>query len=516
MTPRTATETRRWGKFCSVFICIYLCLSVANSAGSTPLPKARREMRYGIFFLGQRIGSTTIVETPAPFRGKPALKVESVSRIRIAALGEVEQNVDLIQYIDANWQPRHLAFTMLSGGTTTRVMAEFYPDRVECEIGSGETKSKKTIPIPKGASLIADPQLLGGRTLKVGQKQVFHVFEPMTLQVMPMDMEVLRREKLTLEGKSYEALVVKTVNSITGTATNWVTEAGDLLQGDTEIGIRMVLETKAPVGADPRARPDSAVTKYEPPVDLALATAVRTEKKIDSPRTVKQLRARISGIPERRLILDDARQRATVQSTADADGTLSALYDVSAEAADVPGTAGSDPGTRKRKATNEQRDRTYLEDAPYLNLDQPKVRQQAKEIVGAESDAGKKAETIRAWVHAKMTPDTSIGVPRAAAEVLGKPRGVCRDYAVLFTALARASKIPTRVVAGIVYFNDSFFYHAWNECRTGPDTWRTFDATLPTDFVDATHIKFAQGDPTEMFQAVRVVGRLKVEILDYR
>jgi hypothetical protein len=44
----------------------------------------------------------------------------------------------------------------------------------------------------------------------------------------------------------------------------------------------------------------------------------------------------------------------------------------------------------------------------------------------------------------------------------------------------------------------------------------TDHATLPSDFVDATHIKFAQGDPTEMFQAIRVVGRLKVEVIEYR
>ena len=41
------------------------------------------------------------------------------------------------------------------------------------------------------------------------------------------------------------------------------------------------------------------------------------------------------------------------------------------------------------------------------------------------------------------------------------------------------------------------------------------DLSKPTP-VDATHLKFAQGDPTAMFQAVRVVGQLKAEILEYR
>ena len=83
---------------------------------------------------------------------------------------------------------------------------------------------------------------------------------------------------------------------------------------------------------------------------------------------------------------------------------------------------------------------------------------------------------------------------------------------------ARASGVPTRLCAGIIYFKDAFYYHAWNECQIGgPESpWIVIDSTLPTDFVDATHIKFAEGDPTDMFQAVRVVGQLKAEILEYR
>ncbi|HTE18830.1 MAG TPA: hypothetical protein VK689_10680, partial [Armatimonadota bacterium] len=66
--------------------------------------------------------------------------------------------------------------------------------------------------------------------------------------------------------------------------------------------------------------------------------------------------------------------------------------------------------------------------------------------------------------------------------------------------------------------NDSFFYHAWVECQLqeGDDGWYAFDPTLDDDFVDATHIKFAQGDPSEMFAAVRVVGQIKAEVLESR
>jgi hypothetical protein len=89
-----------------------------------------------------------------------------------------------------------------------------------------------------------------------------------------------------------------------------------------------------------------------------------------------------------------------------------------------------------------------------------------------------------------------------------RPRGVCRDYATLFAGIARAAGIPTRLAGGITYAQGKFFYHAWVECWVGQ--WVPFDATLNQDFVDATHVKFAQGDVNEMFNVANVIGRLKL------
>jgi Transglutaminase-like superfamily len=76
--------------------------------------------------------------------------------------------------------------------------------------------------------------------------------------------------------------------------------------------------------------------------------------------------------------------------------------------------------------------------------------------------------------------DRRLPLPFSATEILQAPEGVCPDYAILFATLARAAGIPTRLCGGIVYF------------------------------------QFAQGDATDMFNAVRVVGQLKAEVLEYR
>jgi transglutaminase-like putative cysteine protease len=153
----------------------------------------------------------------------------------------------------------------------------------------------------------------------------------------------------------------------------------------------------------------------------------------------------------------------------------------------------------------------YLESAPFLELDEPEIRKKAAELRGTETNSYKVAQNIRKWIHANMKPDYTIGVPRGCADVLKKPRGVCRDYATLFAGLARAAGIPTRVAGGIMYAQGKFFYHAWVECWVGK--WVPFDATLDQDFVDATHVKFSQGDVNQMYNIATIVGRIKLNDL---
>ena len=161
----------------------------------------------------------------------------------------------------------------------------------------------------------------------------------------------------------------------------------------------------------------------------------------------------------------------------------------------------------------------YLEPAAYLNTDLPELRQVALSVRGSETNAYKVALALRDWVHQNMTPDASIGVPRSAADVLKRKRGVCRDYATLYAALARIAGIPTRLCAGVVYDEldgkPAFYYHAWAECFLGK--WvavdpTLYDRSLGIDYTDATHIKFAQGEVTEMYDAVSVIGKLKIEL----
>jgi transglutaminase-like putative cysteine protease len=164
----------------------------------------------------------------------------------------------------------------------------------------------------------------------------------------------------------------------------------------------------------------------------------------------------------------------------------------------------------RRLASDGSGDGRYLKAAPYLDLDRREIRDLARKLRGPRGDARATASRIRGWVNRELTGDYGIGVPRSAVDVLRRKRGVCRDYATLFAAIARAAGVPTRLVGGIVYAEGRFYYHAWVECWVG--AWQPYDATLGTDFVDATHVKLAHGDPTDMMQVYRAIGKLQARV----
>jgi len=291
--------------------------------------------------------------------------------------------------------------------------------------------------------------------------------------------------------------------------TSWQTAAGELLKGELPLGMAMYTEPKdvaqklttkpprfAVIGHSAVA---SSASSYVPPKDFAQATAVAINRPIDNPREVASLAVTLSGIDDPKLILSDARQRAERLSAGENRWRMTIR-------------AGRFDADRSVSLpVSEPSVQSQLTRAPYLETDDPKIAKLAAELRGQETNAYKVAMKVRDWVHKSMTPDYSIGVPRSCVEVNGKRRGVCRDYATLFAGIARAAGVPTRVCGGMLFADGKFFYHAWAECWVGE--WTPFDPTLPQgDFVDATHIKFAQGDVTDMFQVAGIVGRIKVTV----
>ena len=80
-------------------------------------------------------------------------------------------------------------------------------------------------------------------------------------------------------------------------------------------------------------------------------------------------------------------------------------------------------------------------------------------------------------------------IETTAGEALRGGRGVCQDYAHIFIALCKCSRIPARYVAGLQIGEGAT--HAWTEIYDD-GMWKGFDPTH-NRFIDDVYIKLSHG-----------------------
>ena len=160
-----------------------------------------------------------------------------------------------------------------------------------------------------------------------------------------------------------------------------------------------------------------------------------------------------------------------------------------------------------------------LKATDYLQCDNEKIIEMAKQAIKGAPDTAAAAKQIEAFVDGYITQkDLSVGYA-SASEVAQTRQGDCSEHAVFATAMCRAVGIPARIVCGIVYA-DSFLSkqsifggHMWTEVYIG-DTWVGLDATRSEQQgFGPGHIALARGngDPTDFFGLVNTLGCFKIE-----
>ena len=95
----------------------------------------------------------------------------------------------------------------------------------------------------------------------------------------------------------------------------------------------------------------------------------------------------------------------------------------------------------------------YTKSTEYIQSSHPEIVAKSKEIVGGETNPYLAAKKIHSFVVNHMTYDMSAVTPwkpetEGALFALRSGKGVCRHFAALFTALARAAGIPTADIWG--------------------------------------------------------------------
>ena len=453
---------------------VMLALLVRKHAAPTGtdvalLPSAAASSRdewFGIYQGDHKVGYArrSVVTTGEGY------DVRDDSTLALALLG-VPQRVttSLAAETDAQFGLRAFHFALVSPAATFTASGTSDGHRLEVRYGTGDRQDTLAIPLAEPIHLATTfrPRIAAARPAP-GTRFTHAVFSPLTLRSEPVTTVVQGRE--TVDGIE----TLRVTEEEQGVRTQvWLTDDGRAVREEAMLGLIL--------RAEPREAALGGLDDATP-LDVAMVARIPLHGTIASPRTVAALTLRVSGPAAGSVPDDPPRQRMRA-------GVLR----IEREPAPVPGSVsprGDDP---------------YRKPSPFIESDDPAIVARARAIVGDEPDAVRRAERLLHWVATSMTKEPSATVP-SAREVLRVLRGDCNEHAVLLTALARAAGIPARMVAGAVYLDGAFLYHAWSELWLG--RWVSADAVFEQMPADATHVKLLEGGPERHLGLAGLVGGL--------
>ena len=330
--------------------------------------------------------------------------------------------------------------------------------------------------------------------LTVGKKGKIPIFMEPFQMLMDVEYNILRKEPFEYQGKKVDTYVV--FHRVAGMeSTLWISADGSVMKEMTSQGF------------ESRKEPEHIATDLGGEVmtvsSLITLSLVKPGKEISRPGDKRQMKMKLSKVRAPDLIPEDHRQKV-LESKKSSDGTYASVLLVSSEPKKLkqgvvrPVTSFTQP--------------EYLEDTAEVQSKHPLIKTLSKELVGDTKDAWKASRAINRWVFDNL--EKELVDSASALDALKQRKGECQTHTYLFTALARAAGIPTKIVNGLVYSQQfkGFLYHAWPEVYVGE--WRALDPTFGQDLVDATHIKLSEGQKDDQFKLMEFVGKVKIELIE--
>jgi hypothetical protein len=352
----------------------------------------------------------------------------------------------------------------------------------------GGQESVKNLPQPKEslADAIATMEKLR-EGAAVGDKYTYYLFEPMFQQELEASCVIQGVEERVLDGVPTKVYSIKTTLLPVGmSTTSIVSETGDVLEDSIANGLITM-----------RVEPEAVAKDVKFTNDTIVSNAAMVDKRIQDARTRDQLTLRIRGpIGAEHAFNDDGQT-----FTRDGDAYV------------FTGRKSAVHGTTAKIPIVDAEVRQWLEPTTFVQSDHPSILAKAREIAGDEKDSLKIVEKLVAWVSDNMEPSYSARLTNAL-EVLSSLEGDCTEHSVLLVALARATGVPAREVAGLIYSDQpqhGFYFHQWAKVWVGE--WIDVDPTFDQVYADATHIKLSEGDLLEQVKLLPVIGQLSIEVV---
>jgi len=357
---------------------------------------------------------------------------------------------------------------------------------IAMETVSGETQ--RTLPLEQELilpSLIS--RLLVESKLTSGDKFDIPLFEPLTI-LMGMDQPVSthiigEKENLDIPFGKFETFKVNS-NFMGSQSTSWINDKGEILKQEFPPGLMAIRESEKDI-----------LNKKNSSFDIVNKTSIPANIKIKNPGNLKYLKIKLEGIDTSDEFDIDDRYRQYLEGQI--VEIKSQELKTSTNSYDLP------------YDSSEYRELTKADFL--IQSDDKEIIEITQKVLDGETDPIKAADKINNWIYKNLKKSATVSLPNAK-DVLKTRVGDCNEHAALFSAMSRSAGIPTKTVLGTMYYEKSFYYHAWNEVYVGQ--WVAVDSTYGQFPADATHIKLIEGNLAKSGEILKVVGKLNIEIID--
>ena len=436
----------------------------------------------GVYYRGNRIGFMREKFTPL----EDGARAEQEGQFTLNILGR-ERQMDIAgsATVDAEGELAEFSFrlTTASDGSPfeTEVKGRVEGQELVLSIRSGGSTRTERRRLQEPLVLPLNlHRSLASNGLEPGQEFRLRLLDPMTLTEGEAEVSVMAREIVRWGGREEEAFRIR--SRFAGLSTTaWINAQGEVLKEETPLGWTLMKE--AP-GSGLQAQNKS------PAPDMLAATAVPAIGFAGDPSSLKTVRLRLEKFPFPWSGLDGGRQT---------------VFDK-----EVVIEVESFPFAGPATLADEERRQALAADS-FVQSDDPDIQEQAARLT-TDLPPPEAARAITNWVYEKVRKTPTLSVP-SAREVLEQMAGDCNEHTVLFTALARASGIPTRMCTGLAFSAGQFYYHAWPEVWVG--RWLAVDPTFGQFPADPLHLRLLTGGLEQQFEILNLLGRgATVEIME--
>jgi hypothetical protein len=379
---------------------------------------------------------------------------------------------------------------------------------LDVSITSGGKPEKTTVAMD--STFVMDAglpmRLAASGQLVVGRQLVVRIFDPSTLSARDATINVVANDTIIVPDSSvfdaktnlYRQVRADTIRTwkleqrMGGIAvTSWVDEDGRVVRATSALGFTME-RTDFDLARQEWKKSVADGKLEEGYGSIINGTAIQSNLDLGEIGTTNELKVRLLNVDLKGFDLHGGRQRLH-------GDTLDVQREVLAQ--HVP--SYTLPSANRMLAPQ-------LAAEPLIQSNDTAIIATARMIAGDSKDPQVVAKKLNDWVYANLKKEITLSVP-SALQVLAARKGDCNEHTVLYVALARALGLPTRTATGLVYVRGSFYYHAWPEVWV--DRWMAVDPTLGQFPADASHIRFIVGDLARQLELIRLVGRLRLDVV---